>query len=54
MGTDHATAARALRKSGRDVRLAIAMLHTGLNRRAAERLLAEHGGNLRETLEVRL
>ena len=52
-GTNRARAARALRKSGRDVRLAIIMLRSGLNRRTAKRLLAEHGGNLRETLEVR-
>ena len=47
-GTDRATAARALRRAGQDARLAIAMLRTGLDRRAAERALARHGGNLRE------
>lgn len=49
-GTDRATAARALREAGRDARLAIAMLRTGLDRRAAERALIRHGGDLRELL----
>jgi N-acetylmuramic acid 6-phosphate etherase len=52
-GCDRATAARALRQAGRDVRLAVAMLCAGLDRRAAERALARHGGNLRKVLGVR-
>ena len=49
-GTDRTTAARALRGAGRDARLAIVMIRTGLDRKAAGRLLARHGGNLRELL----
>jgi N-acetylmuramic acid 6-phosphate etherase len=52
-GCDRATAARALRQAGRDVRVAIAMLRTGLDRRAAERALARHDGELRKVLGVR-
>ena len=52
-GCNRATAARALRQAGRDVRLAIAMVQTGLDRREAERMLARHGGNLRKVLGVR-
>jgi len=50
-GVGRAAAARALRAAGLDVRLAIVMLRTGRTRTAAYRLLARHGGNLRETLE---
>ena len=49
-GTDRTTAARALRGAGRDARLAIVMIRTGLDRKAAGPLLARHGGNLRELL----
>ena len=46
-GADRPTAAEALKRAGRDVRLAIAMLRCGLDRPAAARLLLRHGGNLR-------
>ena len=46
-GVDRSTAARTLQQAGRNVKLAIAMLRTGLDRRAAAKLLAHHGGNLR-------
>jgi len=49
-GVDAAAASRALQAAGNDARLAIAMVHTGLHRKAAERLLAGHGGNLRAFL----
>jgi N-acetylmuramic acid 6-phosphate etherase len=50
-GVDSATALRALRAAGNDARIAIAMLHSGLNRRAAESLLSRHHGSLREILK---
>lgn len=46
-GVDRPTARRTLEKSGKNVKLAIAMLWTGRDRRAAAKLLARHGGNLR-------
>jgi len=49
-GVDHATAARALRAAGRDTKLGMVMLHTGLNRRAAAKLLTRHEGDLRAIL----
>ena len=52
-GAGRAAAARALRAAGLDARLAIVMLQTGLDRKAAARLLARHGGNLREILAER-
>jgi N-acetylmuramic acid 6-phosphate etherase len=45
--TDRKTAARALKQSGNDVRLAIVMLWRNLGRGAAAKLLRRHGGNLR-------
>ena len=52
-GTDRATAARALRAAGRDAKLAIVMLRTGLDRRAAAQRLARHGGNLCAIVGIR-
>lgn len=46
-GVDRQTAEQTLKKSGKDVKVAIVMLRRGLDRRAAERFLARHGGNLR-------
>ena len=51
-GCDHAAAARALRQAGQDARVAIVMLSTGFDRRASERALARHNGNLRELLDT--
>jgi N-acetylmuramic acid 6-phosphate etherase len=50
-GASLAAASRALRGAGLDARVAIVMLRTGIDRAAASRLLARHGGNLRETLD---
>ena len=44
---DRPTASRTLRQANRDVKLAVTMLRTGLDRAAAARLLARCGGNLR-------
>jgi N-acetylmuramic acid 6-phosphate etherase len=52
-GASRASAARALRAAGFDVRVAIVMLRTGCDRAAASRLLARYGGSLRELLESR-
>ena len=52
-GVDRSTASRTLEQAGRNVKLAIAMLHTGLDRQAAAKLLAHHGGNLRAIRGVR-
>ncbi len=49
-GTDRETADRTLKKSGKDVKVAIVMLRRGLGREAAQKLLARLGGNLREIL----
>lgn len=46
-GVDRMAAEQALKKSGRNVKVAIVMVRRGLDHRAAERLLARHGGNLR-------
>jgi N-acetylmuramic acid 6-phosphate etherase len=46
-GADRPTADRILKKSGKDVKLAIVMLRRGLDRQAAGKLLRRHGGNLR-------
>jgi N-acetylmuramic acid 6-phosphate etherase len=46
-GVDSKTAARVLRRSGNNVKVAFVMLRRGLDRNAAERLLRRHGGNLR-------
>jgi len=45
---DHKTAARALRESRKDVKVALVMLRRGLDRAAAEKLLHRHGEHLRE------
>jgi len=45
---DHKTAARALRDSRNDVKVALVMLRRGLDRAAAEKLLRRHGDHLRE------
>ena len=42
-----ADAARALKQSGKDVKVAILMLRRGIGREAARKLLARHHGNLR-------
>jgi N-acetylmuramic acid 6-phosphate etherase len=46
-GSDRRTAARALRQSGNDVKVAIVMLRWNLGRVAAATLLGRHGGDLR-------
>jgi N-acetylmuramic acid 6-phosphate etherase len=46
-GADRRTAERTLKKSGRDVKVAIVMLRRGLDKASAARLLARHGGSLR-------
>jgi N-acetylmuramic acid 6-phosphate etherase len=46
-GADSKTAARALKQSGKDVKLAIVMLRRNLGRAAAAKLLRRHGGSLR-------
>ena len=46
-GVEAETAALALRKSENDVKVAILMLRTGLDRAAAAKLLRRHRGNLR-------
>ena len=46
-GVDHPTAARTLQQANKDVKLAVTMLRTGLDRAAAARLLSRCGGNLR-------
>lgn len=45
-GADRKTAARALKRSGNDVKTAIAMLCLGLDRAAATKLLRRYGGKL--------
>jgi N-acetylmuramic acid 6-phosphate etherase len=45
-----ATAEKALREAGGDLKLAVVMARRALDRGAAERSLARHRGNLRETL----
>ncbi|MBI4464268.1 MAG: N-acetylmuramic acid 6-phosphate etherase [Acidobacteria bacterium] len=45
-GVDSETASRALHKAGKNVKLAIVMLRTGLDRPAAAKLLRRHGGHL--------
>jgi N-acetylmuramic acid 6-phosphate etherase len=50
-GAGRTASARALRAAGLDVRIALVMLRTGLDRQAASRLLARHGDSLREALE---
>ena len=52
-GVDAATAARLLRRSGRQPKVAIVMHRKRLSRRDAERLLARCGGFLREALDAR-
>jgi len=49
-GASRPAAARALRAAGFDVRLAIVMMRMERTRTAASRLLARHGGNLRDLL----
>jgi N-acetylmuramic acid 6-phosphate etherase len=46
-GADSKTAARALKQSGNNVKVAIAMLQLGLTRASAAKLLKQHAGNLR-------
>ena len=46
-GVDQDAASNALKRGGKNVRLAIVMLRTGLDRRAAAKLLERHGGSLR-------
>lgn len=46
-GMDRQAAERVLRKSGKDVKLAIVMARSGLDRQAARKLLARYQGNLR-------
>lgn len=46
-GADRAAAEQALKQSGKNVKVAITMLRRGIDRRAAEKLLARHEGNLR-------
>ena len=46
-GVDSRAAARVLRSSGNDVKVALVMLLQGLDRAAAKKLLRRHGGNLR-------
>ncbi|MBI4460603.1 MAG: N-acetylmuramic acid 6-phosphate etherase [Acidobacteria bacterium] len=46
-GVDRPAASKALKEAKRDVKLAIAMLRSGLDRKAAQKLLERHGGNLR-------
>jgi N-acetylmuramic acid 6-phosphate etherase len=49
-GVDQDAAAQALRRSGRNVKLAILMLSTGVDRVRAQHLLERCGGNLRAIL----
>ena len=44
---DRKIAEQTLRKSGKDVKVAIVMLRRGIGREAAAKLLARNGGNLR-------
>ena len=46
-GIDETAAEKALQRAGRNVKLAILMLQTGLNRIAAQKLLNRYHGNLR-------
>jgi N-acetylmuramic acid 6-phosphate etherase len=46
-GVDEDAAAKALRQSGNNVKVALVMLRRGVGRKAAEALLRRHGGNLR-------
>lgn len=46
-GVDQNKAAATLTRAGKDVKLAIVMLRTGLDQRAASKLLQRHGGSLR-------
>jgi N-acetylmuramic acid 6-phosphate etherase len=50
VGCDAETAARLLAKSGKDVKVAIAMGRLGLGREAAEKVLQATGGRLRTAL----
>lgn len=50
LGASEREAERALRASGRDLKLAMVMLGHGCSRREARRLLAAAGGNLRRAL----
>jgi len=53
-GADHAAASAALALAGGDTRVAIVALRLGVDTGRARRLLDEHGGNIRRTLERRL
>lgn len=51
-GVDRPTAEQTLKKSRKDVKVALVMLRRGISRDAAVRLLARHGGNLRVVIEI--